>query len=204
MAFPTKDAVPPTWKPIQRWRIPPDAADFARWLIGKIVVRRIGRVTLAGRIVETEAYTSDDAASHSYKGQTPRNRSMFLPAGHAYIYFIYGRSFMLNVSSGKSNVGDAVLIRALEPLMGLAALRRHRPGSTDRDLMRGPGRLAQALHIDRSLDGIDLCAPGPLWLADDGYKPGVITVGPRVGIRHNMEALRRFFLADDPHVSRRR
>jgi DNA-3-methyladenine glycosylase len=191
-------------EPLSRRRIPLNTLEFARQLIGCVVVRRVGRALIGGRIVETEAYTYDDAASHSYRGQTPRNASMYLPPGHAYIYFIYGRSFMLNVSSASENIGDAVLIRALEPLFGLAQMRLNRPNCLDRDLARGPGRLTQALQIDLKLDGIDICRPGPLWIAEDKAFVGKIVKSPRIGIRHNVEALRRFYLADSLYISGRR
>ena len=128
----------------------------------------------SGRIVETEAYVIGDAAGHAYRGMTPRNRSLFLERGHAYVYLAYGVSWMLNVSSEAEGIGAGVLIRALEPLEGIAIMRRNRGTERLRDLARGPGRLAQALRIDRSLDGLDLCEEGPLWLARDDHEPGEI------------------------------
>ena len=105
-------------------------------------------------------------------GMTPRNRSLFLERGHAYVYLAYGVSWMLNVSSEARGIGAGVLIRALEPLEGIAIMRRNRGIERLRDLARGPGRLAAALRIDRSLDGLDLCQKGPLWLARDDHEPG--------------------------------
>src|SRR5690349_18444236 len=98
---------------LQRQTLPVDTLRLAQWLLGRIVVRHIGRVVMSGRIVETEAYLHDDPAAHTFRGETPRNRAMFLERGHAYVYFIYGTSFMLNVSAGKAGVGTGVLIRAL-------------------------------------------------------------------------------------------
>ena len=111
----------------------------------------------SGRIVETEAYIVGDAAGHAFRGMTERNRSLFLERGHAYVYLAYGISYMLNVSSEKPGIGAGVLIRAIEPLEGLPIMRLNRGVERVRDLARGPGRLAAALRIDRSLDGLDLC-----------------------------------------------
>lgn len=146
--------------------MPVGTVALSRFLIGKIVVRDLAGTRMAGRIVETEAYPPKDPAAHHYRGPTPRNQSMYLQRGHAYIYFSYGNHFMLNVSAELPGIGGGVLIRALEPLEGIAEMQRRR--GTDRlyDLTRGPGRLAQALHIDRSVNGVDLCAPGPLWLGE--------------------------------------
>jgi DNA-3-methyladenine glycosylase len=155
----------------------------------------------AGRIVETEAYLVGDAASHAYRGMTPRNRSMFLTRGHAYVYLAYGTSFMLNVTSQSPGVGEAVLIRAAEPLDGIAAMERHRGTAVLRDLARGPGRLAQALCIDRALDGLDMCSPGPLWLGAGDGEPGEIGVSTRIGITRDAERPLRFYLRGSPFVS---
>ncbi len=125
------------------------------------LVRELPEGVASGRIVETEAYVIGDAAGHAYRGMTPRNRSLFLERGHAYVYLAYGVSFMLNVSSEAPGIGAGVLIRALEPVEGMAIMRQNRGVERLRDLTRGPGRLAQALRIDRSLDGLDLCEEGP-------------------------------------------
>ena len=135
------------------------------------------KASASGRIVETEAYVIGDAAGHAYGGMTPRNRALFLERGHAYVYLAYGVSWMLNVSSEAKGVGAGVLIRALEPLEGIAIMQRIRGIERLRDLARGPGRLAQALRIDRSLDGLDLCRKGPLWLAHDDQEPSEIGKG---------------------------
>src|SRR5690348_15623357 len=126
---------------VRRAALPHDAIALARWLVGRIIVREVGGARLTGRIVETEAYREDDAASHCFRGPTARNRSMYLDRGHAYVYFIYGTSFMLNIVSGRAGEGQGVLIRALEPLSGLARMERNRDTSRLHDLMRGPGRL---------------------------------------------------------------
>lgn len=149
---------------LRRAELPIDTEALARFLIGKIVVRELPSGRLSGRIVETEAYPIGDPAAHHLIGPTPRNRSMFLSRGHAYVYFSYGNHFMLNISAEVPGVGGGVLIRALEPLEGIPQMQAHRGITKVTDLTRGPGRLAAALKIDRTLDGVDLCAPGPLWL----------------------------------------
>jgi DNA-3-methyladenine glycosylase len=186
---------------LPREALPSDTVTLARYLIGRLVVREIEGGQISGRIVETEAYLTGDAASHAYRGMTPRNRTMFLDRGYAYVYLAYGTSFMLNVSSETVGVGEAALIRALEPVDGIAAMERHRGTTALRDLARGPGRLAQALAIDRALDGVDLCAPGPLWLAEDGREPGEIGVSTRIGITKDADRPLRFFLRDSRFVS---
>lgn len=194
-------------KPVSRRALPRDTIALAKFLLGCVLVRRIGRATLTGRIVETEAYLPGDEASHAFRGRpTPRTRAMFLHRGHAYVYFIYGSSFMLNVSSEAEGTGAGVLIRAVEPLTGLARMARNR-GLVDPQptaLTRGPGRLAAAFAIDRDLDGIDLCQPGPLWIARDDAPPPRIATSPRIGIRRNPAPLWRFFIQDSPFVSRGR
>ena len=151
---------------LRRSQLPVATAALARYLIGKIVVRDLPGLRMAGRIVETEAYPPRDPAAHHYRGETPRTRSMFLQPGHAYIYFSYGNHFMLNVSAEVPGVGGGILIRALEPLEGIAEMERRRGTTRLYDLTRGPGRLAQALDIDRTLQGVDLCASGPIWLGE--------------------------------------
>jgi DNA-3-methyladenine glycosylase len=151
---------------LRRSELPVGTVALARYLIGKIVVRDLPNLRMSGRIVETEAYPPKDPAAHHYRGETPRTRSMFLSRGHAYIYFSYGNHFMLNVSAEIAGVGGGILIRALEPLEGIEEMERARGTNRLLDLTRGPGRLAQALHIDYSVNGVDLCAPGPLWLGE--------------------------------------
>ena len=187
--------------PLARARLPADTAALARYLIGKIVVRKLPEGIVSGRIVETEAYIIGDAAGHAYGGMTPRTRALFLERGHAYVYLAYGVSYMLNVSSEKAGIGAGVLIRALEPLEGIPIMKKNRGIERLRDLARGPGRLAEALRIDRRLDGVDLCRKGPLWLARDGHKRGDIGQGLRVGISKDAERPLRFFLHDSPFVS---
>src|SRR3974390_2216992 len=134
---------------LRRSELPKDTLALARYLIGKTLVHDLPRVRLAGRIVETEAYPVGDAAGHAFGGLTPSRRSLFLSHGHAYVYFTYGSCFMMNVSSEASGVGAGVLIRALEPLEGVRFMERRRGTRRLADLLRGPGRLAQAMDIDK-------------------------------------------------------
>jgi DNA-3-methyladenine glycosylase len=165
---------------LSRAGLPTGTAELARYLIGKTIVRKIGRNKLIGRIVETEAYPPGDQAGHAYRGRTPRNQSLFLGTGFAYVYFIYGTSYMLNVSAEAAGVGAGVLLRAIEPLEGIEIMKRLRGIAKVADLARGPGRLAAALQIDRQLDGIDLCAEGPLWLGTAVREPAQIRTSERI------------------------
>jgi DNA-3-methyladenine glycosylase len=187
--------------PLARSELPVDTAALARFLIGALLVRELPEGLASGRIVETEAYVIGDAAGHAYGGMTPRNRALFLERGHAYVYLAYGLSWMLNVSSETKGVGAGVLIRALEPLEGVAIMGHNRGTERLRDLTRGPGRLAQALRIDRSLDGLDLCRKGPLWLARDDREPGEIGTSIRIGLSREADRVLRFYVRSSPFVS---
>ena len=191
-------AVPP---PLSRKTLPQDTAELACFLIGKLVVRALPGGLASGRIVETEAYLTGDQASHAFRGMTARNKVMFGPPGYAYIYLAYGVSFMLNVSSAPEGVGEGVLIRAAEPVAGEVLMMQNRGTVPVRDLMRGPGRLAKALDIGRGLDGTDLCAPGRLWLASDGYGLQPIGVSVRIGLSRDAERPLRFYVTGSPFVS---
>lgn len=195
---------------LARAELPQETVALARFLIGKVVVRarpeEPGAGLLAGRIVETEAYVQGDAACHAFRGMTPRNRSLFLRHGHAYVYLAYGTSWMLNVSSEAEGVGSGVLIRALEPLAGQTAMARHRGTEKPRDLLRGPGRVAQALMIDRALDGLDLTRDRRLWLGVDTMpahrtSPAKIGVSTRIGLTKDAHRPLRFFLKGSAYVS---
>ncbi|MGH8377584.1 MAG: DNA-3-methyladenine glycosylase, partial [Gammaproteobacteria bacterium] len=140
---------------LRRSELPVGAVALARYLIGKTLVRELPKGRIMGRIVETEAYLPNDAACHAFNGMTPRNRSLFLERGRVYVYFIYGNYFMLNVSAEKEGVGAAVLFRALEPLEGIKMMKRGRRHVAEKDLARGPGRLAAALRVTRRFDGLD-------------------------------------------------
>lgn len=187
--------------PLARSELPIETVALARYLIGKVVVRELPEGLASGRIVETEAYVVGDAAGHAYRGITPRNRSLFLERGRAYVYLAYGVSWMLNVSSEAAGVGAGVLIRALEPLQGVAIMRRNRGVERLRDLARGPGRLTAALRIDHGLDGSDLCQEGPLWLGHGDTAPGAVGQSPRIGLSREAERPLRFYLRESPFVS---
>jgi DNA-3-methyladenine glycosylase len=186
---------------LDRAELPIDTVQLARFLIGKLVVRRLDGGAAGGRIVETEAYDIGDPAGHAYRGMTPRIRALFLERGHAYVYLAYGVSFMLNVSSEASGVGAGVLIRAIEPTFGVAIMQRNRGTEQVRDLARGPGRLCAALGIDRRLDGIDLCQDGPLWLGSDDRAPNDIGQSKRIGITRAADSPLRFYIRNNRFVS---
>jgi DNA-3-methyladenine glycosylase len=132
---------------------------------------------------------------------TPRNRSLFLERGHAYVYVVYGSAYMLNVSSERAGIGAGVLIRALEPRDGIPMMQRNRQMERLSDLARGPGRLTAALRVDRRLDGLDLCREGPLWLGRGDHEPGEIGQSIRIGIARDANRLLRFYLRGSPFVS---
>jgi len=186
---------------LSRASLPVDTAALARYLIGKTIVRKMGRNRISGRIVETEAYPPGDSSGHAYRGETASNHSLFLGRGFAYVYFIYGTSYTLNVTAEKPGVGAGVLVRALEPLEGINQMERRRKTDKLTDLARGPGRLAVALQIDQRMDGVDLCADGPLWLGTAVRKTAHIGTSVRIGITREVGRLLRFFEVGNPFVS---
>ncbi len=178
-----------------------DTVELARFLLGKLLVRELTGGQAIGRIVETEAYLENDPACHAYRGITPRNRSLFLEVGHAYVYLCYGTHFMLNVSSETDGIGCGVLLRALEPVSGINLMRRTPTGRRESDLARGPGRLTTAMRIDMQQDGVDLCSRGPLWLAEDGAVVARIGESVRIGLTKGADARLRYFVAGSIHLS---
>ncbi|MEX2627257.1 MAG: DNA-3-methyladenine glycosylase [Ilumatobacteraceae bacterium] len=180
----------PSPSPVERALLAGDAPDVAPRLLGKILhVGGRGEPVVAGRIVEVEAYTADDPASHSHRGRTARNAAMFGRAGTLYVYSSYGIHHCANVVTGAEGDGQAVLLRAVAPLEGHSEMRRRRGAVSERRLTDGPGKLCQAFGIVRRHDGLDLCAPegtsgdGGVRLVDDGTPPPDLPViGPRVGI----------------------
>jgi DNA-3-methyladenine glycosylase len=174
-------------------------------MIGKIVVHETRAGRLTGRIVETEAYPPGDPAAHHYIGRTARNASLFLRPGHSYVYFTYGSCFLFNVSSEPAGTGGGVLIRSLEPLEGIEMMQKNRATRVLRDLTRGPGRIAQAFGIDKRQDGLDLCAPGPLWIGElvARHAPSADAIGTsvRIGITRAAGQPFRFYEAGSPFVS---
>lgn len=185
---------------------PPD--QVARQLLGKILVRRYEGRRLAGRIVEIEAYFGlDDPAAHAFIGKTPRNAVLFGPPGFAYVYFIYGMHYCLNISCEPEGTPGGVLFRALEPLEGIATMAELRGLGADappRLLTSGPGRLCQALGITRTThNGIDVTSRrSGLHVEDDGWRPATIEALPRIGIRKAAERPLRFVIAGNRFVSR--
>ena len=190
-----------TIRRLRRTELPSDTVMLARFLIGRVVVHDLPAGRLSGRIVETEAYPPGDPAGHHFRGPTPRIRSMYLAHGHAYIFFSYGAHFMLNVVSEPVGTAAAILIRALEPLQGIELMQRHRKTTRLLDITRGPGRLAAAFKIDRRHDGLDLCAPGELWLGETSHRTAPIGKTVRIGITRAAERLFRFYERGNPFVS---
>ncbi|MGA8074290.1 MAG: DNA-3-methyladenine glycosylase [Candidatus Acidiferrales bacterium] len=203
-------------RPLRRAELPQDTEALARYLIGKTLVRETPRGRIIGRIVETEAYVLGDSAGHGFRGETPRNRSLFLQRGHAYVYFIYGMHYALNVSAGAKGQGTGVLIRALEPVEGIEQMQKNRGIKNVHELTKGPGRLAEALQIDKRLDGTDLCvAPAasrrssvnksrlshPLWLAEALAPPAPIATSKRIGITKEIHRPLRFYEQGNTYVS---
>jgi len=156
---------------------------------------------LVARIVETEAYLPlVDPSCHAYRGPTKRNASVFGRPGTAYVYFIYGNHFCLNVTTERPGIGAAVLIRAAEPLEGIEAMRRRRPGVADSRLASGPGNLCRAMSIDRADDGVDLSS-GDLPIEPAQQGSGRLLVGPRIGLSVAASWPLRFFDPDSKSVS---
>jgi DNA-3-methyladenine glycosylase len=191
---------------LRREELPHDTIALTRFLIGKVVVHDLPVGRLSGRIVEAEAYPPGDPAGHHFRGPTPRIRSMYKQPGHAYIYFNYGAHFMLNIASEPEGTAGGILIRALEPLEGIAHMQRHRNTERLLHLTRGPGRLASALQINRLHDGIDLCSPtSKLWLGEwtDRNAASAFRIGKtvRIGITRAADRPLRFYEIGNPHVS---
>ena len=182
------------------------ATEVAPDLLGRTLVKGGPGVTrLTARIVETEAYTSDDPASHAFRGPTARNAVMFGPPGCLYVYFVYGMHLCMNAVVGREGVGTAVLLRAAEPLEGLDEMRARRGRERVRELCSGPARLCQAFGVDRTLDGMDLVGGGDVWIEEGApVSRDAMASGPRVGISVGVERHWRYLIRDDPYVSRNR
>lgn len=178
------------------------AEEAARRLLGCELVRELDGQKIRVRIVETEAYDHMDEASHTFNGRSKRNDAMFKRAGHMYVYFTYGMHHCCNVVCGPEGFGSGVLIRAVEPLDGLELIEARR-GMTGVNITNGPGKICQALDIDRSLSGHDL-ATSPIRLIKKPKLPDeAVTIAPRIGISKAVHELRRFYITDSPYVSKR-
>jgi DNA-3-methyladenine glycosylase len=189
-----------------------DTVEVARDLLGHILVHEAAAQRISGRIVETEAYQGwEDAASHGYRGKTPRNAVMFGQAGVSYVYFIYGNHWMLNVVAKPPDVDypAAILLRAVEPREGLEFIAQQRSGRAPREWTNGPGRLCKALGIDRRQHGIDVTAPDSTLYFEVGepVPASAISIGPRVGMGGNVpepwkSIAQRFWIAGSDYISR--
>ena len=174
----------------------------ARRLLGSLLIRELDGRRLVGKIVETEAYDQTDAASHSYRGRTPRTEVMFGPAGHLYVYFTYGMHYCCNVVTGQVDEGSAVLIRAIEPLEGQESMLDNRGGKvTERQLTNGPAKVCQALGIDAGLNGHDLQQPPLRLQLEPQVSPELIQTTTRVGISQAIDIPWRFYLKDSDFIS---
>jgi DNA-3-methyladenine glycosylase len=178
------------------------AEEVAPRLLGCYLEREAGGRKLVGRIVETEAYDQSDAASHSYRGRTPRTDVMFGPAGHLYVYFTYGMHFCCNVVCGPAGHGSAVLIRAVEPVKGEELMLKNRHGAGGYNLTNGPAKLCQAFDINRSLNGHNLRQAPLKLIAGRPLAQTDILQTTRVGINQAKDVPWRFFIKDNPFVSR--
>lgn len=190
-------------RPLARSFYAGDALAIAPRLIGRTLVHESPEGTVTGRIVEVEAYRGQlDAASHSYRGLTRRNAVMFGPPGHLYVYFTYGMHYCANVVCGAEGQADAVLLRAVEPLVGRELMAARRGTTVASLLARGPARLAQAFGLDGSLNGADL-TDGPVWVGGRPRLHGPVHASPRIGISRAVEEPWRFFEAGPWHSAGR-
>ena len=174
----------------------------AKDLLGQVLVHETPQGIAAGRIAEVEAYLpKNDPGCHASRGLTPRNQVMFGPAGHAYVYFCYGNHYLFNVVTEKEGVPGAVLIRALEPVQGAAlmAKRRGRNNEEDRNLTNGPGKLVQALGIQRQ-QNVKPIFKKPLYLMP-GERQEKIGITTRIGLTEGADLLLRFYLEGNPYLS---
>ncbi|RQD77253.1 MAG: DNA-3-methyladenine glycosylase [Candidatus Syntrophonatronum acetioxidans] len=177
-----------------------DTREVAQSLLGKIMVRHLPEGTAVCKIVETEAYLShNDPACHASRGKTKRNEMMFGPPGRAYVYFIYGMYYCFNVVTGEEGQGEAVLVRALEPIKGIGLMKERRGVKDIFNLTSGPGKLCQALGIDKGMNGKDLLK-GDLFIVDGGERPKIET-SPRVGIRVAIDRHFRYYISGNPYIS---
>jgi DNA-3-methyladenine glycosylase len=177
------------------------AESVARRLLGCVIEREIDGKKIRVKIVETEAYDQYDAASHSYKGKTLRSSVMFGPSGHLYVYFTYGMHYCCNIVTGLTGTGSAVLIRAVEPLVGEDSMRklRNKPGV---EISNGPAKLCQALGIDKKFNGHDLTESPIKLVIQTPVKQKIIAKSKRIGVKEAVEKPWRFYIKNNPYVSR--
>ena len=180
------------------------AIEVAPDLLGCRLDSAVGREQTGGIISEVEAYHQHDPASHSFRGPTERNRSMFLSGGHLYVYLIYGIHFCMNVVTGEEGTGEAVLIRGLRPDVGIEVIRGRRGSSIpDRELTNGPGKVAQALAVSRAHDGSDLRGPGSLLTISRGVsiEPAKVLSSERIGISKGKDRKWRWYIERSTIIS---
>lgn len=175
--------------------------EVAARLLGCILERNIDRRTVRLRIVETEAYDQEDEASHTFRGETKRNATMFGAAGYMYVYFTYGMHYCCNVVTGPAGHGSGVLIRAAEPLDSNDFLESRRR-STGVNITNGPAKLCQALGVDVMMNGHDLRLAPMRLIAGELGKNEAVVMSPRIGISKAKDIHRRFYIKDNPYVSR--
>jgi DNA-3-methyladenine glycosylase len=178
------------------------ASEVAPRLLGCNLVRELGGRKLIGKIVETEAYDMQDAASHSYRGETERTRVMFGPAGHLYVYFTYGMHYCCNVVVGTTGHGAAVLIRAIEPQEGEETMITNRRGISGEQVSNGPAKLCYALGVDKTLNGHDLRVPPLQLIVNDPLPQEMIIQTTRIGISEAKEVPWRFYIKGNKYVSK--
>lgn len=199
----------PEYSALPRSFYEPAADVVAPLLLGHWLLRSTPAGICGGLIVETEAYISDDPACHAYVRRTPRNQAMWGAPGTAYVYLIYGSYYCFNAVCRPSGIAEAVLVRAVEPTIGLELMHHNRPVAKTRDLTNGPGKLCAAMQIDRSLDEVDICdTSSPLFIAENLQREAIVQeLGPqitttRVGITKAADWPLRYYLGGSHFVSR--
>ncbi|MEO8663885.1 MAG: DNA-3-methyladenine glycosylase [Ignavibacteria bacterium] len=194
-----------TYQPLSRKFYLRDSVTVSKELLGKVIVRRAGKKILAAKIVETEAYFGDhDPASHAYQKITPRNRVMYEQGGLVYVYFIYGNYYCFNVVCDKKGLGNASLIRAVEPVEGIEIMKKLRGDVKNiHELTNGPAKLCMAMDIDKKLYGNDLTKSGSVFISKPltKEKPEIITT-KRIGLNVGIDFPYRFFIKDNPFVTK--
>jgi DNA-3-methyladenine glycosylase len=198
-------------KPLSRSFYLRPTLQVAQELLGKYFIRRIGKNLLIGKIVEVEAYRSKDPASHSFRGKTNRNNVMFCEGGHLYVYFTYGMHFCANIVTGRRGIGEAVLIRAVEPLVGIEVMTKNRQkgrlhlldGAYLINLTNGPAKFCEAFGLARQENGLDLL-DSEIGITEGERIPSkLIKRSSRIGIQQGLEKRWRFFIAGNSWVSRK-